>query len=241
MPRAERLMELGSLLRSRESTTVEALASELNVSRRTLLRDLASLREGGMPIHGESGPGGGVRMDGDRGMASVHLTIVEIVSLWLSTRLARSASNLPWGEAAKSGMVKLFGSLPQRKARELRALCKRVIVGEPASEEVRKTATTPPPELLRLFEHAFSSRRGLAFQYTDHHGRSTSRRVEPHGLVVQTPVWYILARDLDKLEPRWFRMDRIRRPLVLREVSFVPDASFIAGQLPSFGTWQTLT
>lgn len=233
-------MELGALLRSRESTTVDALAEELRVSRRTLLRDLASLRESGLPVHGESGPGGGVRMDGDRGVAAVHLSIVEIVSLWLSARLARGASNLPWGDAAQSGMVKLLSCLPQRKARELRALCKRVIVGEPATEEVRKTAGMPPPELLRLFEEAFSSRHGLAFHYTDHHGRITSRRIEPHGLVVLAPVWYILARDLDKQAPRWFRMDRIRRPQLVREVTFTPDAAVITGQLPDFGTWTAL-
>ena len=202
----------------------------MRVSRRTILRDLASLREGGAPVHGESGPGGGVRMDGDRGVASLHLKMVEIVSLWLSTRLARSASNLPWADSAQSGMVKLLASLPLRKARALRALCKRVVVGEPASEEVRRGAAEPPAELLRLFEEAFSSRHGLAFQYTDHAGRSTSRRIEPHGLVVQAPVWYILARDLDKMRPRWFRMDRIRRPHLLRDVSFEPDAAIITGQ-----------
>src|SRR5262245_45727136 len=129
MPRAERLMELADLLRGRDTTTVEDLARELGVSRRTLLRDLASLRERGMPISGEPGWGGGVRLEGSRGLAAVHLSLGEIVAIWLGARLSRAATDLPWGEAASSAMVKLLGSLPAAKARTLRALCRRVVVG----------------------------------------------------------------------------------------------------------------
>src|SRR5687767_15743077 len=128
MARAERLLELTDLLRSRETTTVNELARELRVSRRTLLRDLATLRERGLPITGEAGPGGGIRLEGDRGVAAVHLSLEEIVAIWLSERLSRAASDLPWGEATSSGMAKLLGTLPAPRARALRALCRRVVV-----------------------------------------------------------------------------------------------------------------
>src|SRR5688572_2609188 len=140
MPRAERLMELADLLRGCETATVSDLAHELGVSRRTLLRDLVALRERGMPISGEAGPGGGVRLEGDRGLAAVHLSLGEIVAIWLGARLSRAASDLPWGEAANSAMAKLLSSLPARKARALRALSRRVIAGEPASAAIRAEA-----------------------------------------------------------------------------------------------------
>lgn len=241
MARAERLMELAERLRGSEATTVGELAEELGVSRRTLLRDLAALRERGMPISGEAGPGGGVRLEGDRGLAAVHLSLAEIVAIWLGARLSQAASDLPWGGAASSAMSKLLSSLPAPKARALRALCRRVIVGVPASTQVSTGAGATPPELLRLFEEAFSGGLGLGFQYTDREDRTTSRRIEPHGLLVQSPVWYVLARDLDKAEPRTFRMDRISRPRLLVEVTFRPDLAVIQAQLPDCEHWRPLT
>ena len=97
---------------ARPQTTVADLAEELGVSRRTLLRDLGALRERGMAITGETGPGGGVRLEGDRGVTAVHLSIAEVVAMWLAARLSQEASDLPWGEAASSGLAKLLGSLP---------------------------------------------------------------------------------------------------------------------------------
>jgi predicted DNA-binding transcriptional regulator YafY len=241
MPRAERLMELADLLRGREATTVESLSLELGVSRRTLLRDLASLRERGLPIAGESGPGGGVRLEGDRGLKAVHLSLNEIVALWLGARLSQAASDLPWGGAAAAAMTKLAGSLPLPKARALRALCRRVIVGRAASATIRAGAGTPPRELVELFEQAFSAGHGLGFQYRDRSGRATVRRVEPHGLLVEPPVWYVLARDVDKGEPRMFRMDRIAHPRLLRDVVFRPEVGVIQAQLPDLDNWRPLT
>ncbi len=241
MPRAERLMELADLLRGRDTTTVEDLAGELGVSRRTLLRDLAALRERGMPISGEAGPGGGVRLDASRGLAAVHLSLGEIVAIWLGARLSQAASDLPWGEAANSALAKLLGSLPPAKARDLRALCRRVVVGQPASAAIRASAGLTPKELLHLFEQAFSTGVGLGFHYTDREGRKTVRRVEPHGLLAEPPVWYVLARDVDKKEARTFRMDRIARPRLLPEIVFRPDMRVIQVQVPDLDRWRPLT
>lgn len=227
MVRAERLMELADLLRGREATTVKDLAEELDVGRRTLLRDLATLRKRGMPITGEAGPGGGIRLEGDRGVLAVHLSLAEVVAMWLAARLSQGASDLPWGKSASSGMAKLIGALPTARARTLRALCDRVIVGPPASAAMRASAATAPAELLGLFEEAFSAGRGLGFLYKDREGKNSARRVEPHGLLVVTPIWYLLARDLEKKEPRMFRMDRLARPRLLPDVTFRPDIRLI--------------
>ena len=240
MPRAERILQLTDMLHGRETTTVSDLAAELGVSRRTVLRDLASLRDRGMLIDGEAGPGGGVRLDGDRNQIPIRLSLTEIVALWLSARLAAGASDLPWGRDAHSGMAKLLGGLPTKKARALRALCRRVIVGQPASATVRAGAAGAPRELLGLFEEAFSHGVGLAFVYSNREGQQSRRSVEPHGLLVEPPVWYVLARDLDKREPRTFRMDRISRPRILPDVVFQPNINVIQAQLPDHDRWRPL-
>jgi predicted DNA-binding transcriptional regulator YafY len=240
MPRAERLMELGDLLRGRDATTIADLAQELGVSRRTLLRDIASLRERGLAITGDAGPGGGIRLESRRGLAAVHLSVGEVVALWLGVKLSQGASDLPWSEASNSAMTKLLGSLPTEKARSLRALCRRVVVGPSASPTVRQGAGVPPKELLRLFEEAFSAGFGLGFQYVDRNGGKTTRHAEPHGLLIEPPVWYILARDVDKAEPRMFRMDRITRPRLLPQTRFQPDARLVQALVPDAERWRPL-
>lgn len=241
MSRTVRVLELVEQLRGREAVTVSTLAAALGVSRRTVLRDLATLRGRGLPILGESGPGGGVRLEAERGVTAVHLGVGEVVSLWLAARLSRAASDLPWSGSARSGLAKLLASLPRQRARELRALCRRVIVGPPASERVRAGAGAAPPELLHLFEEAFARGTGLGFRYADRDGRPTARRVEPHGLLVQPPVWYLLARDVDKDEPRTFRMDRVSEPCSLLEIRFAPDLAVVEAQLPAGLPWRPLT
>jgi hypothetical protein len=84
------------------------------------------------------------------------------------------------------------------------------------------------------------NRAHLGFLYTDRVGKKSPRRVEPHGLLVETPVWYVLARDVDKGEPRTFRMDRIARPRLLADISFLPDLQLIQAQLPDLVGWRPL-
>lgn len=234
-------MDLVDLLRGRETVTIETIASELGVTPRTVYRDLALLRDRGMPVVGDPGPGGGVRLHRDRGVTAVHLATAEVVSLWLAARLSAVTSELPWSAEARSGMTKLLDSLPREKVKELRLLCRRILVGQPASPRVRERAGSPPRSLLGLFERAFTSGVALAFAYVDREGRPSTRRIEPHGLVVEPPVWYIAALDLDKQEPRTFRMDRISHPRLVPEHRFRPDPAILDRQLPDRERWKPLT
>jgi predicted DNA-binding transcriptional regulator YafY len=223
MARVERVMELLELLRGREEITVAEIASALRVSGRTVHRDLATLRARGIAISSDSGPGGGVRLERDRGVAAVHLSTDEVVALWLAARLSADASLLPWSGAARSGLNKLFASVPRERARSMRELCRRLVIGRPASPRILAEAGRPSAELLEVFERAFSQGVCLSFDYQDRHGQVTRRCVEPHGLLVEAPVWYVLAFDVEKSAARMFRMDRISRPKPVPTRTFMPD------------------
>ena len=220
-------MELVEHLRGVDTTSVPALAQALSVSPRTIQRDLATLRARGLPVISEAGPGGGVCLKRARGVSAVHLSLAEVVTLWLSAQIAQKTSALPWSSAARSGQAKLLSALPPQRARQLRALQKRVVVGPPASALVQAQAKAPPPQLLQLFEEAFFQSCALRFSYTDRAGQRTRRTVEPHGLLVQSPVWYILARDVAKDAARMFRMDRVSMPRLQPEHRFSPDPQII--------------
>jgi predicted DNA-binding transcriptional regulator YafY len=223
MSRADRVLDLLDFLRANDAMPVAQIASALGVSRRTVLRDLAMLRERGWPIRAEAGPGGGVLLERDRGLAAVHLAADEIASLWLASRLSGSVSQLPWSAAARSALAKVFASLPNDRGKVLRQLLRRVVVGRSATARVLEVLGAPPPELLVAFENAFSHDACLAFDYTDRRGHRSRRIVEPHGLLLEAPAWYLLARDAESRDARMFRMDRIRRPRVLPERRFTPD------------------
>jgi predicted DNA-binding transcriptional regulator YafY len=223
MPRADRVFQLLALLGGTEATTVAAAAAALGVTGRTVLRDLGVLREAGFPIRGEGGPGGGIRLERERGVTAVHLREDEVAALWLAARLSGSVSRLPWSGAARAALDKLFASLPRDRARSVRELLRRVHVGRPASPRVLAELGPPPPELLAAFEAAFARKVCLAFDYRDRHGRESQRCVEPHGLLVEAPAWYVLARDTVSGAARLFRMDRVRAARPVPERGFVPD------------------
>ncbi len=223
MSRIDRELDLLDYLRGHEIVAVAEIAAALGVGRRTVLRDLATLRERGWPIRAESGPGGGVYLDRDRGVATVHLDTEGIVALWVASKLSASATRLPWSSAARRALDKIFASLPEARRRHLRRLVARVIVGAPATARILAELGQPAPELLTAFEAAFASDVCLGFDYVDRHGASSRRIVEPHGLLVEAPAWYLLTRDAESQQPRMFRMDRIRSPKVLSKRPFVPD------------------
>ena len=233
-------MDLADRLRAKAETTVGELAAEMGVSVRTIHRDLAMLRARGSPITGQAGPGGGIRLEGPRGVTSVHLSVGEVVTLWLAARLSQASNELPWSSRTQSALAKLLGSLPRQRARDLRDLCRRVFIGPAASPAVHSQAGRPPRELLRVFEEALSANVALGLAYRDRGGRESLRRIEPHGLLVQSPVWYILARDLDTGLPRMFRMDRISEPRLLRAVPFVPDITVARALLEPGIHWEPL-
>lgn len=236
MVRATRLMELSDRLHADMDLSVAALARDFGVSIRTLRRDIATLRDVGLPVTGQTGPGGGIRLEGSRGVTAVHLTLPEVMALWLASRLARQSSVLPWSESATSALQKLLASVPKQQADSLRAILRRVFVGGPASAALASTAGRTPANLLTLFEEAFTSGTGLGFDYTDGKGARSSRRIEPHGLLVEPPVWYMLSVDVEKQAMRTFRMDRVDRPRSLPNIRFRPDLRTALAQLPTTGS-----
>jgi predicted DNA-binding transcriptional regulator YafY len=231
MPRLDRLEALMSLLRASGTTTVGDLAAALDVTPRTIHRDLAALRDRGAAIAGETGRGGGVRLLGDRGVTGVHLSIAEIASLWLSARLSASASQLPWSTASRSALRKLLASLTRSRALELRRVLDRVFVGPPPSPATLTSLRSTVSSLLMVVEQAFTRSCAIQFSYTDRVGHSSRRRIEPHALLVQAPLWYILAFDLDKRAPRTMRMDRIADARLLTTSTFSADSAVINSQL----------
>jgi predicted DNA-binding transcriptional regulator YafY len=216
----ERRDTLLQLLRRRGDWTIHDLAYELGVSRRTILRDVNHLRERGFEISGMSGPGGGVHLEATSVLITSHLDTDEVVALILSVAVARATTWVPFAEGAERALAKIEAALPRHRVGELQRFMQRILIGDSAPD-LRIAVTRIDPTLVVTFERAFTSSLLLTFNYTDREGRRTRRTVEPHGLLVRAPLWYVIAWDPRRDAPRLFRADRMRRPSVT-EQSFLP-------------------
>lgn len=167
-----------------------------------------------------TGPGGGVRLEPTSVMITSQLEGREVVALLLATAIARASPGVPFITAADSAIEKIEASLPASRAAELQRFMNRVLIDTPP-------AGAAPPRgpvaagLVEKFEQAFTANCMFAFTYTDRAGNETTRTVEPHGLLVAWPNWYVIAWDPPRNDTRLFRADRIDSPR-MTDSTFVP-------------------
>lgn len=214
-----RRMDLLAWLRGRSDATAALAAERFGVSPRTILRDVAFLRDRGEPIASSPGPGGGLVLRRDARLAPVRLDVEEVLGLTLAAQGALGSSpRSPFGAAATRAAERLIASLSHERAKELRRLLERIVVGKEASEHIVGTLAPVEEGLLASLEEAFATRRLLRFCYIDARGRRSSREAEAQGLLVMMPVWYIVAQDRLRDAPRFFRMDRMTNVEIKEEV-----------------------
>lgn len=206
--RLDRLDLLAARLKADDPMTVSGLAAEFGISARTLFRDIALLRARGLPVEADRGRGGGIRLDRHWGVGRLALNYREAVELLVSLTVAERMG-APW-MLANLGPVrrKLEASFAPAMRDRLRGLRSRILIGRSASVPVLQGFRAPGAAAGGVFA-AFLERRVLAFRYTDAEGRGTARRVEPQFLLLNAPVWYLVAWDIGRDAPRTFRLDRI--------------------------------
>lgn len=208
--RLERLEQLKGLLKARDHSTAEALAADLGVSRRTLHRDLAILRDSGIPIEAARGRGGGMRLHPNWALGRIYFSAAEAIDLLLSIAIAEQVNSpvlLRHLTGIRRKIVAAFGETHQVR---IRALRKRILLGPPATDAVAASYRAASPGSLSGLAEAFLNERCAAIEYVDRNGAATSREIEPQFLYLSLPVWYLLAWDRLRGAVRHFRTDRIR-------------------------------
>lgn len=199
-------------LRRTGATTIDALAAEVGASRRTVLRDVAALRDQGFVIHSEAGRGGGLQLDPHSVQMTARLAVTEVFALLISVAAMRAAGNLPFSGLADAGLARIERALPPDKLRDLRRFLACLHVGKLSPQQDLSDMGPIDPALLPAFETAFLRRLRLKFRYRDAGGRETRREVEPQAMLILPPLWYLVAWDPAREDFRNFRMDRISIP-----------------------------
>jgi predicted DNA-binding transcriptional regulator YafY len=201
---SSRLLQLLSLLQTRRDWSGDELAQRLEVSGRTIRRDVERLRELGYPIDAVSGPTGGYRLQAGAAMPPLLLDDDEAVAIVVGLRTAAGTSVAGIEETAIRALVKLEQVLPSRLRRRVNALqAATVTVSLPSR------GATIDPEALTAIAGACRDHERLRFTYRGRDGAETRRLVEPHTLVTIGHRWYLLAWDCDRQAWRTFRVDRL--------------------------------
>jgi predicted DNA-binding transcriptional regulator YafY len=199
--RASRLVNLLLLLQTRGGMTAAELAAELEVSIRTVHRDVEALSASGVPIYAERGPHGGVRLvDGYRTRLT-GMTPDEAEALFLSG-LPGPAAELGLGTVVAAARLKVLASLPP----ELRARASRLVERFHLDAAGWFHAGEAVPELAALSAAVWSGRR-LRISY-ERGDQTVERVLEPLGLVLKAGVWYVVAASEGQL--RTYRASRVK-------------------------------
>src|SRR5258706_8893600 len=206
--RASRLVSLLLLLQSRGGQTAAELARELEVSVRTIHRDVDALSASGVPIYADRGPHGGIRLvDGYRTRLT-GMTADEAEALFLSG-LPGPAAELGLGTVVAAARLKVLAALPV----ELRARASRLVERFHLDAAAWYHADEPVPLLGPLSEAVWESQRiQIGYNRGD---KTVDRILEPLGLVLKAGAWYLIA-EADG-QPRTYRVSRMTRVTALDE------------------------
>jgi predicted DNA-binding transcriptional regulator YafY len=206
----DRLERLQGLLKDGDTVIAEELAAELGISMRTLRRDIAVLRERGVPLEADRGRGGGMRLAPRWSIGRLHLGDQEAIDLLLSMAIAEKMdSPILLGELGRVRQ-KLAAAFSDSQQSRIRSLRRRILIGSPASEVVLATYHKPDAAVIQAVKQAFFDMRVLRIEYRDQAERSTTREIEPQFLYLYPPVWYLHAWDRLRDGVRSFRIDRLR-------------------------------
>jgi predicted DNA-binding transcriptional regulator YafY len=206
METSARLLRLLSLLQARPDWPGADLADRLEVTVRTLRRDVQKLRTLGYPVHAAPGVAGGYRLGAGAALPPLLLDDDEAVAVALSLRTAASHAVTGVGEASVRALAKLEQVLPSR-------LRERAIAISHATVPLTLPGAAVDAGVLTAIARACRNRERIVFGYRRGLDSDlTERRVEPHRLVQAGYRWYLVALDLERDDWRTFRADRIESP-----------------------------
>ena len=230
---AARLLALLSLLQTPREWPGSELARRLEVSPRTVRRDVERLRDLGYPVEAAMGAEGGYRLVAGAAMPPLLLDDEEAVAIAVGLRAAAGQAVEGIDDAAVRALTKLERVLPSRLRYRVGAL------GAATVSLVTGDQPAVDPSQLTEIAAAVTNRERLRFAYRDGEGDDSKRHVEPYRLVSAGRRWYLVAFDLDRDDWRVFRVDRIANALATgaryqpRELPEGDPVAFVASKLYS--------
>ncbi|MFD9126933.1 helix-turn-helix transcriptional regulator [Kitasatospora sp. NPDC059571] len=219
--RASRLLSVLLLLQARGRMTAQQLADELEVSVRTVYRDMESLAAAGVPVYGDAGHDGGYRLVGGYRTRLTGLTREEAQALFLAG-LPGAAADLGLGTVLATAQLKLTAALPEELRERTGALQQRFHLD--TSAWYAEADATPH---LAVLTDALWRQRRIRIRYRRWKDpQEVTRTLEPYGVVLKSGLWYLVAGRPDPV--RTYRISQILRIQVLPDGFDRPDGFDLA-------------
>ncbi|HEX4059776.1 MAG TPA: YafY family protein [Streptosporangiaceae bacterium] len=200
-----RTLRLLSLLQARRFWPGPELAGRLEVSPRTLRRDVDRLRELGYPIQARRGAEGGYQLAAGTNLPPLVVDDEEAVALAIGLQAAAQGAVEGIAESSVRALAKVVQVMPPRLRRRVEALGAMTV---PARWGSAAQPSVDPGTLTTIALACRDSER-IGFSYTAAGGQRTDRQVEPHRLVQLGRRWYLVGYDLTRHDWRSFRLDRL--------------------------------
>jgi predicted DNA-binding transcriptional regulator YafY len=196
-----RLLQLLSLLQTRRDWSGAELAERLEITSRTVRRDIDRLRGLGYPVLATAGAAG-YRLGAGADLPPLLLDDDEAVAVAMGLRTAAGGSITGIEETSVRALAKLEQLLPSRLRHRINAL-------QSVTVPMANTGPTVDPSTLTAIAAACRDSLRLSFDYRTHDGTSSIRTTEPHRLVHTGRRWYLLGWDVDRQDWRTYRVDRL--------------------------------
>jgi predicted DNA-binding transcriptional regulator YafY len=224
MLRTERLVAITLLLQARGKMTAERLSEIMDVSVRTIYRDMDTLSLAHVPVAMDKGPGGGFYLPEDYRLDPATFTSEEAVALAVGGSIADGYQIFESGDGLRRALVKLEASLPEEYRADVRAARERLLF-DTTGWHRWPSAVTPGAHLDTLRAALWGARQVDILYRKPRDEEGDWRRVEPYGLVCKAGTWYLVAYCHTRRDFRTFRVDRILETTV-REEPVRPRPSF---------------
>ena len=207
MSTSARMLSLLSLLQTHRFWPGVELADRLEVSARTLRRDVERLRDLGYVVEASRGVAGGYQLRAGGQLPPLLLEDDEAVAIAVGLRSATAASVGGLEDNAVEALTKVLGLMPPRLRRRMDAVATQTDAPSPWAGGPSVDA-----QVLTTLAQACRDSEPIRFGYTARGAEATDRHVEPHRLVTLGRRWYLVAFDRDRADWRSFRLDRVADP-----------------------------
>lgn len=201
-----RTLKLLALLQTHRYWPGPELADRLEISPRTLRRDVERLRDLGYPVDATRGVAGGYQLAAGASLPPLVVDDEEAVALAVGLRTAAQSGIAGVADASVRALAKVAQVMPSRLKRRVDALRFATLAAE----------LNPGPvvdaEALTVVAQACRDEERAVFSYARRDGETSERTVEPHRLVSVGRRWYLVAYDLERHDWRSFRLDRMTAP-----------------------------
>lgn len=212
--RADRLLSIMLTLQVNQRVTARELAERLEVSERTIYRDMDALSGAGIPVVAERGLGGGWELLEDYQTNLTGLNLTEVQALFLN-QPAHLLADLGLDKAANAAALKLLASLPAMQRRDAEYIRQRIHIDVTGWHQTKEDLSALP-----ILQEAVWQEHKLRLIYQRGAGENVERVVDPLGLVAKGSVWYLVAAV--EGNPRTYRVSRVQEASVTAERSIRP-------------------